>query len=87
MNPKFLSMNNIDWTIEENYLNKDFDFQSSKSAMKFMDEVAKVSDVEQHYPEIHFHSGKTVNVRIAIESETGMGEKDIRLANLINNIG
>ena len=87
MNPKFLSMNNIDWTIEENYLNKDFDFQSSKSAMKFMDEVAKVSDVEQHYPEIHFHSGKTVNVRIAIESGTGMGEKDIRLANLINNIG
>lgn len=80
-------MNNIDWTVEENYLNKDFDFQNSKSAMKFMDEVAKVSDVEQHYPEIHFHSGKTVNVRIAIESETGMDEKDIRLANLINNIG
>ena len=80
-------MNNIDWTIEGKYLNKDFDFQSSKSAMKFMDEVAKVSDVEQHYPEIHFHSGKTVNVRIAIGSRAKMNDKDIRLANLINNIG
>ena len=80
-------MNNIDWTIENNFMNKDFDFQSSKAATVTISAVLIVSDVEQHYPEIHFHSGKTVNVRIAIESETGMSEKDIRLANLINNIG
>ncbi|MEA1898915.1 MAG: 4a-hydroxytetrahydrobiopterin dehydratase [Bacteroidota bacterium] len=80
-------MNNIDWTIEGNFMNKDFDFQSSKSAISFMDEIAKIADVEQHHPEIHFHSGKTVNIRIRIESEKGISEKDIRLANLINNIG
>ncbi len=80
-------MNNTDWLVENNQLNKDFDFQSSKSALKFMDEVAKIAEREQHYPEIHFHSGKTVNVRIAIESGNTMNEKDIRLANLINRIG
>lgn len=80
-------MNNTDWLVENNQLNKDFDFQSSKSALKFMDEVAKIAEREQHYPKIHFHSGKTVNVRIAIESGNTMNEKDIRLANLINRIG
>ena len=52
-----------------------------------MDEVAKIAEGEQHYPEIHFHSGKTVNVRIAIEANNTMTDKDIRLANLINRIG
>jgi len=80
-------MNNTDWLVEDDHLNKDFDFHNSKSALKFMDEVAKISEEEKHYPEIHFHSGKIVNVRIAIESSNTMDEKDIRLANLINSIG
>jgi len=80
-------MNNSDWSIKGNFLNKDFGFPSSKSAMKFIDEVSKIAETEQNYPDIRFHSGKTVNVKIAIRSEAAIEEKDIRLANLINRIG
>ncbi len=82
-----LTMNNTNWSVEEKFLNKDFNFPSSKTALKFIDEVSKIAETEQLYPEIRFHSGKTVNVKISIKSEADIGEYSIRLANLINKIG
>jgi len=80
-------MNNMDWRIEELSMDKDFEFSNSKAAMKFVDEVSRISKEEQTFPEIHFYSGKIVNVKINKSQETSLDEKDIRLANLINRKG
>ena len=80
-------MNNMDWTIEEHWLVKDFEFASSKEAMKFVDEISKIAKEEKSFPEIHFHSGRIVNVKINKSLGTSLDEQNIRLANLINKVG
>ncbi|MCD6597940.1 MAG: 4a-hydroxytetrahydrobiopterin dehydratase, partial [Bacteroidales bacterium] len=40
-NLKVYDMNNLDWQMEGNTIFKDFEFNNSKAAMNFMNEVAK----------------------------------------------
>ena len=80
-------MNNMDWTLADKSMSKDFEFQNSKSAMKFVNDVTKVSETEKQHPEIHIHSGKIVSVKISILNSGSITEEEICLANLINRIG
>ena len=74
-------MNNMDWTIEELSMVKDFEFASSKEAMKYADEISKIAKEEKYLPDIHFHYGRIVNVKINKSTGTSPGDEDIRLAN------
>ncbi|MCD6597939.1 MAG: 4a-hydroxytetrahydrobiopterin dehydratase [Bacteroidales bacterium] len=38
-------------------------------------------------PEIHFHSKKSVSIKIINEDSGEISEDDIRLANLLNQLG
>ena len=80
-------MNNMDWAVENNFMNKDFEFSNSSKAMKFINDVALVARDNKQSPEIHFHSERFVSVKISIQNESSISENEIRLANLINRIG
>lgn len=79
-------MNNSDWSIEDNYMKKEFIFPSSKAASKFMDRLGELFEQEQNFPFVNQKS-KIVSIKISINSPVDMEEKNIRLANLINKIG
>ncbi len=80
-------MNNLDWQMEGNTIFKDFEFNNSKAAMNFMNEVAKLAEEYKRSPEIHFHSKKSVSIKIINEDSGEISEDDIRLANLLNQLG
>ena len=83
----FVAMNNMDWNIENGTLIKEFEFNSSKQAHTFMDGINRIASTEAHRPDVVFHSGNKVEVRIVPNNGQSLSEKDIRLANLINQIG
>ena len=80
-------MNNIDWQMDGNTMFKDFEFTNSKAAMNFMNEITKIAEEYKINPEIHFHSKKSVNVKIISEDPVEISEDEIRLANLLNRLG
>jgi len=81
------AMNNMDWNIDNGTLTKEFEFNSSKQAHTFMDGITKIASKEAHRPDVLFHSGNKVEVRIIPNNGQNLSEKDVRLANLINQIG
>lgn len=80
-------MNNKDWKVDGNAMMKDFEFKNSKLAMNFMNEVTKLADRYKRSPDIHFHSKKSVSVKIINDGQDSISEDDIRLANLMNQLG
>ena len=80
-------MNNMDWNIDHGTLIKEFEFSSLKQAHTFMDGIAIIASKEAHRPDVLFHSGNKVEVRIIPNNGQSLSEKDVRLANLINQIG
>ena len=80
-------MNNKDWKVTGNAMTKDFEFKNSKLAMNFMNEITKLADEYKRSPDIHFHSKKSVSVKIINEGQDTISEDDIRLANLMNQLG
>ena len=80
-------MNNMDWVMEENSLNKDFEFTNSSKAMKFVDDVSILAQEYKQNPDIHLHSERFVSITISIQNKSSISESEIRLANLINRIG
>lgn len=80
-------MNNMDWNIDKGTLIKEFEFSSSKQAHTFIDGINLIAASEAHRPDVLFHSGNKVEVRIVPNNGQSLSEKDIRLANLINQIG
>ena len=82
-----LAMNNMDWNIDNGILVKEFEFNSSRQAHTFMDGISKIAGKEAHRPDVQFHSGNKVEVRIVPNNGQSLTEKDVRLANLINQIG
>lgn len=80
-------MNNMDWVMEDNSLNKDFEFTNSSKAMKFIKDVSILAKDYKQDPDIHLHSERFVSVAISIQNISSISENEIRLANLINRIG
>ena len=54
----------------------DYEFNNSKAAMNFMNEVAKMAEEYKRSPEIHFHSKKSVSIKIISEDPGEITEDD-----------
>ena len=80
-------MNNMDWNMDSGTLFKEFEFNSSKQAQSFVDGITRIAASESHRPDVIHHSGNKVEVRIIPTNGQSITEKDVRLANLINQIG
>ena len=66
--------------IRKEFVNKDF-----KTAMKFVNSVAELSEKKNHHPDIHIFYNKVV-IELWTHSEGGVTNKDIELAEEIDKI-
>ena len=69
-----------DWDREGDEIQKWFEFDDFSSAIKFVNDVAKLADRYDHHPDIDIRYNK-VKLSLSTHSEGGITEKDFTLAN------
>ena len=72
------------WERIENEISRTYEFDDYLSGVAFAMDVGEVAEEEFHHPEIVI-GYETVEVRLTSHEEGGLTEKDIRLANLVND--
>ena len=79
-----------DWNITKNskdvfFLEKNFKFDDFKKSQNFVNEVAKISEEEEHHPDIYFGWGYA-RINITTHAIEGLSENDFILAAKIDQI-
>jgi 4a-hydroxytetrahydrobiopterin dehydratase len=67
------------WQVEDNRLTRTFRFGSFPGAIRFVDELAKVAEAEQHHPDIAVPYDR-VRIDVWTHSVGGLSENDFILA-------
>ena len=67
------------------FLNKKFNFKNFLESQKFINEVGKISEEEQHHPDILFGWGYA-EIKITTHAIKGLSENDFILAAKIDNL-
>lgn len=67
------------WKIEEDEIEKTFEFENFDQAMVFVNQVADLARKADHHPEIEINYNK-VKLELSTHAEGGVTEKDITLA-------
>ena len=73
------------WEQENNSLSKEFVFKDFKAAFHFMTQVAEVAEAQNHHPDWS-NSYNKVSVRLSTHEAESVTDKDIRLAEAIEEI-
>lgn len=69
-----------DWEREENEIHKVYEFDDFASAIKFVNDVAKMADRYDHHPDMLISYNK-VKLTLTTHSEGGLTSLDFDLAN------
>jgi 4a-hydroxytetrahydrobiopterin dehydratase len=69
----------------KNCIVKDFEFKSYLKTISFVNAVAWLANKENHHPDLEVSFGKCV-VRLTTHDEGGVGEKDFKLAQKIDEL-
>jgi len=69
----------MNWHHKNNLLEKDFNFETFRDALKFVCEVAKIADKINHHPDILIHNYNKVRVQTTTHSEGQITQKDYEL--------
>jgi 4a-hydroxytetrahydrobiopterin dehydratase len=77
-------MNN--WEETTNGIEKAFKFKNFLTAIDFVNEVGKVSEAENHHPDILVHSYNQVKITSLTHSENQITSKDYKLTKRIDEI-
>ncbi len=75
-----------DWTIREGRLTKEFEFKNFKEAIKFINEIAELSENENHHPEILLTNIKNVRISLKTYCINSLSRLDFLLASKIDKI-
>lgn len=75
------------WRREDDQLARDFKFENFKSAMAFVNQVAGVAEAMDHHPDIFIHGWNNVRLSVMTHSESGLTERDFKLAERVNQLG
>ncbi len=75
------------WNLEGNELVRHFKFENFKSAMAFVNRVADEAEAMDHHPDILIHGWNNVRLSVTTHSQSGLTEKDFKLAERINQQG
>lgn len=59
----------MNWSIENNRLERDFTFEDFKQALEFVNMVAEIAEELDHHPTILMHSYKKVNIKLTTSEE------------------
>jgi len=71
------------WERKNNKLEREFTFKSFGAAVSFIMDVAKISEIESHHPEIYNYYTK---VKIAFSTLDKVTTKDHELSKLIDDL-
>ena len=67
-------------------IQKNFEFNDFKSAMKFVRRVADIVESEGHHPDIFIHDWNEVRLTLSTHAIAGLSENDFIVAAKINKI-
>ena len=75
------------WTLEsdEAFMHKQWQFDSFKTAMEFITEVADIAEHQNHHPEF-LSVYRKMRVRLSTHDASGLTQKDFDLAAAIDNL-
>ncbi len=73
------------WGLEGDSITKEFNFDSHKQAMEFVNKVSELSEKHNHHPAI-FINYNIVRISLTTHSERGLTSKDFDLAEEIDKI-
>ncbi len=74
------------WKEENNKLIKDFKFNNFLTAIDFVNKIATIAESLNHHPDILIYSYKNVRLTLTTHEKNKVTEKDIKLANKIENL-
>ncbi len=70
------------WKKQGKFISKTFEFKTFLAGIRFVDDVARISEEEEHHPDVHIRY-TTVKLSIQTHSEGGVTEWDLALARAI----
>jgi 4a-hydroxytetrahydrobiopterin dehydratase len=73
------------WKLDEDEIEKKFEFKDFKQSMEFVNMVADAAEVEDHHPDIEISYNK-VEMSLSTHSEGGLTDKDFMLAARIDEV-
>ncbi|MBM3453414.1 MAG: 4a-hydroxytetrahydrobiopterin dehydratase [Bacteroidetes bacterium] len=74
------------WKKKDNFLEKNFKFNTFSEALNFVNMVAEIAEKLNHHPEIFLHDYNQVKILITTHSEGKISMKDHNLADLIDQL-
>ena len=75
------------WQRDGDWLTRDFRFENFKSALAFVNQVAEEAEAMDHHPDILIHGWNNVRLSVMTHSQSGLTEKDFKLAARVNQLG
>ena len=79
-------MNPVNWSLKENKLVRSFEFDDFKAAFRFLEEVAKLAEEQNHHPEIYNVYNRVQLSLSTHDHNDAITDKDYRLALAINKL-
>lgn len=75
------------WENNGNYLEAHFKFNSFQEALKFVNKVGQIAEIQNHHPDINMHDYNEVAIKTTTHDRGyRVTEKDTRLANAIDGL-
>ena len=75
------------WKESNRSIERDFVFESFQDALKFVNKVAKLSEIQNHHPDILMHSYRKVKITLCTHDvSNSVTSKDHRLADGIDRL-
>ncbi|HEY4416821.1 MAG TPA: 4a-hydroxytetrahydrobiopterin dehydratase [Verrucomicrobiae bacterium] len=77
----------IGWRVlEGKKLQRDFKFSDFKEALKFVNQVGEMADLQNHHPDIHLSYGEAT-VELTTHAAGGLTQNDFILAAKVDTLG
>ncbi len=70
------------WNLEKEFITKTFEFKTFMAGIRFVSDVARIAEEEEHHPDIHIRYDK-VRLSLQTHTEGGVTERDLDLARAI----
>lgn len=76
----------MDWQKTDNYLEKNFSFDTFVQAVDFVNKIAEIAEQLNHHPEIFLHDYNQVRIQTTTHSEGKITQKDYILTKQIDSL-
>ena len=74
------------WNFSNNQIGKEYQLKDFIEALSLVNKVGAMAEEMNHHPDILMHSWNKVKITVSTHSEGGVTEKDLQLAEKIENI-